>query len=146
MSDYNGWANWETWNLNLWIDNDEGLYREKCRVIRRAHSEIDGAVVKEFAETYFPDGTPDMDGTAQYDPVNFDEIAGHWEAERLEMIDDDLKPQIIEYLLEHCKPETIDVASYASEILANNDHSDGMISFEIPGRYTLTGNPLPVDL
>ena len=24
---YYGWKNWETWNVALWMENDEGLYR-----------------------------------------------------------------------------------------------------------------------
>lgn len=27
MSDYNGWRNWETWNLYNWISNEEGSWR-----------------------------------------------------------------------------------------------------------------------
>jgi len=23
---YNGWTNYETWNVNLWLNNDEGSY------------------------------------------------------------------------------------------------------------------------
>lgn len=30
---YNGWKNYETWNANLWIANDYGLYCAACEYV-----------------------------------------------------------------------------------------------------------------
>jgi hypothetical protein len=36
MSAYNGWTNWETWNVNLWLTNDEGSYAWLMDAAKRA--------------------------------------------------------------------------------------------------------------
>jgi len=33
---YNGWSNYETWNVALWIDNEEGSYNERMDATSRA--------------------------------------------------------------------------------------------------------------
>lgn len=33
---YNGWSNYPTWNVNLWLSNDEGLYREALDIVARS--------------------------------------------------------------------------------------------------------------
>ena len=33
---YNGYTNYETWAVALWIDNDEGLYDERNRLVSQA--------------------------------------------------------------------------------------------------------------
>ena len=37
MDQYNGWKNYETWLVNLWIDNDQGFsdtWRERAEEVR----------------------------------------------------------------------------------------------------------------
>ncbi len=58
---YNGWANWETWNVALWVQNDEGFYREA----RRSYSYPNFVERMGFASSATPDG-------AKYDSPELD--------------------------------------------------------------------------
>jgi hypothetical protein len=52
---YEGWKNWETWNLTLWINNEEPLYR-----LMRSLRPFTPIKAREFARRVYPSGTPDM--------------------------------------------------------------------------------------
>lgn len=72
---YNGWTNWATWNMALWLDNDEPTYN----LLRRArHSDL--ADIQAFLadnSSPFADGTPDMD-PGDLSQVDWDEIREAW--------------------------------------------------------------------
>lgn len=53
---YNGHKNWAHWNVSLWINNDEGLYRFACDLVRQ-HGRKNGA--RLFCEMMESDKTPD---------------------------------------------------------------------------------------
>ena len=75
---YNGWTNYETWNVALWIDNDYGAYQTKCAA-GDAGELLTARQVREFVEGVFPNGTPDMQrGAMSYNDVNWGEIADNW--------------------------------------------------------------------
>ena len=38
---YNGWENYATWAVNLWLSNDEGLYRNVCGIVEDAEDEAE---------------------------------------------------------------------------------------------------------
>lgn len=79
MSDntYNGYANWDTWNVELWIDNEESLYKAKWRLLRS--SDVTADEVEEFCRNEFGETTPD---DADFNEVDWEELAEHWNGER----------------------------------------------------------------
>lgn len=81
---YNGWTNWETWNVELWIDNEEPLYRAKQRFLRTYRGSINESVVQAWVHEALPKGTPDFDSIDDYLKVNWKELADHWADEAKE--------------------------------------------------------------
>ena len=46
---YNGWTNYETWCLNIWIDNDQYLAERKAELIREVSINYDDRQVYELS-------------------------------------------------------------------------------------------------
>lgn len=103
---YSGWSNYETWNLALWIDNDEGTYnywRERAREIYKdaeadkTFTRKENAVFElaEALESETRDNAPEVEGfygdilTMAIKEVNFHEIAEHWIEDIAEDLDDE---------------------------------------------------------
>jgi len=52
---YNGWTNWETWNVAMWIGNDEMLNRIMT-LSAKGDWEMFKALAMQFGITKTPDG------------------------------------------------------------------------------------------
>lgn len=79
---YNGWTNWETWQINLWLDNEEPWYRSKKRFLMCGKLDIDS--VKKFcSECFGKEATPDMN-PGDWDKVNWEEILQSFKDEATE--------------------------------------------------------------
>ncbi len=88
---YNGWTNYGTWNVNLWVDNDEPVYRAKVEMLRKRRYPVGAETVRQFYHREMGGTTPDLDEMRRtresFGRINFREIATHWEDERLEMLE-----------------------------------------------------------
>lgn len=56
MTKYNGHKNWNHWNVSLWINNDEGLYRIAQECITGHTREEAAKLMLQFLPEKTPDG------------------------------------------------------------------------------------------
>jgi uncharacterized protein (DUF2384 family) len=76
---YNGWKNYETWVVKLWLDNDEGTYKEMNKIAKKA---IDVYKLSEEIKDYLEEIQPELGASvwtdllhSAFSEVDFDEIA-----------------------------------------------------------------------
>lgn len=64
---YNGWKNYETWNVALWIGNDEGLYHaaRACKSYKGFADEM-----RELGSTETPDKVAWNDSGLDHDALD----------------------------------------------------------------------------
>jgi hypothetical protein len=64
---YHGWKNYETWNIALWIGNDEGLYNlaRECESYAAFQ-----ATMREFGTTETPDHVAYNDSSLDIDALD----------------------------------------------------------------------------
>jgi hypothetical protein len=80
MTTYNGWANRATWNVALWVGNDESTYRRMLgRRAELPRRKFTAATAAMLAQDLFTDGaTPDGDKLADVPVKGWAAIARAW--------------------------------------------------------------------
>ena len=78
---YNGWTNYETWNVKLWLDNEQGscyAMEELAAEYREEDSWKLGDAIQAWCEEFYPELEPSMFSDllrSAFDEVNWREIA-----------------------------------------------------------------------
>ena len=92
---YNGWTNYETWNVALWIDDEEGMYYEAREIVLDNWEDERPWTAGETLKTWIEELMPDLGAsmwsdllTAALSEVNWTEIAEHYYEDDREEDDD----------------------------------------------------------
>ena len=80
-SKYNGWSNYETWQANLWLGDDDADYM-------RESGDVTPEIVREYAEQALSDDRDELPGgligdivNAWLSTVDWRELAEHYQAD-----------------------------------------------------------------
>lgn len=65
--EYNGWANYETWNYKLWLDNDQSTYNAMRRL---ASEHQDAYTLSKALSEYAHDNAPLLEPSFYSDVMN----------------------------------------------------------------------------
>jgi hypothetical protein len=97
---YNGWTNYETWNANVWLDEEGNYWREEAQNIasQQGYDKDDSAYeLARVMESYYEEYAPQTTGmyadflSASMSRINWYEIAGHYVDEVLEDRPDEIE-------------------------------------------------------
>jgi len=66
---YNGWTNWETWNVAMWIGNDE-TFNRIMTLSAKGDWEMFKALAMQFGITKTPDGVSFEDPKVNHDEIS----------------------------------------------------------------------------
>jgi hypothetical protein len=57
---YNGWKNYETWAVKLWLDNDESLYHTAMNLVEDEHE--DASDLADSIQSFIDEIAPEVTG------------------------------------------------------------------------------------
>ena len=80
---HNGWTNWETWNVAMWIGNDETLNRIMT-LTAKGDWELFKAYAMQFGITKTPDGVGFEDSEVNQDELRNTHLSDQEEREEHE--------------------------------------------------------------
>ena len=67
---YNGWASYETWNVALYIGNEEPVYRHACRLGQWGYEDMIPWLEGYFGNASTPDGVKFTDVNVDVDEMD----------------------------------------------------------------------------